>query len=99
MKNYFFALASTAICFSFAAGLTTTTNVCDATEPAWESLFNGKNLKGWKNPFDWGQTAVNTDQEIVLQGERKYFLVSDRRFKDFELEVELNVPAGGNSGI
>jgi alkaline phosphatase D len=99
MKNYLFTLVGTAICCCFLTGLTTTTSICDAAEPAWESLFNGKNLKGWENPFDWGQIAVSKDKEIVLRGERKYFLVSDRRFKDFELEVELHVPAGGNSGI
>jgi len=71
---------------------------CHCTEPDWESLFNGSNTKGWSNPFQWGEVTTE-DHEISLQGSRKYFLVSDRVFRDFELEVELNVPPGGNSGI
>ena len=95
MKKYLFTLVYALFCCSMVVEMTTTTSVCHATEPAWESLFNGKNLKGWENPFDWGQIEFNADKEIVLRGERKYFLVSDRRFKDFELEVEVFVPRGG----
>ncbi len=64
----------------------------------WMSLFNGKTLSGWHNPFDWGE-AASTDGEIVLTGDRKFFLVSDNVYRDFELEVDVFVPVGGNSGI
>lgn len=64
----------------------------------WIPLFDGRTLNGWIKPFDWGEAWVE-DGEIRLRGNRKFFLVYDKVFKDFELEVEVNVPRGGNSGI
>tara|TARA_B100000676_G_C18038129_1_gene823054 strand:- start:28 stop:324 length:297 start_codon:yes stop_codon:yes gene_type:complete len=69
-----------------------------AAEAKWISLFDDRSIEGWSNPFDWGAFAVE-EGEIVLRGDRKYFLVSDHVYRDFELEVELFVPPGGNSGI
>ena len=61
-------------------------------------LFNGTDTQGWSKPFDWGQVHVQ-DEQLVLSGSPKYFLVTERRFRDFELQLELNVPQGGNSGV
>jgi len=69
-----------------------------SAKPVWNSLFDGKTLEGWSNPFEWGEVSVEQN-EIVLRGDRKYFLVSDAVYKDFELETEVFVPEGGNSGI
>jgi len=62
------------------------------------SLFDGKTLKQWHNPFSWGKAIVK-DKEIVLTGTPKFFLVSKKTYRDFVLDVELNVPIGGNSGV
>lgn len=64
----------------------------------WLPLFDGKTLAGWHSPFDQGNASV-IDGEIVLTGDRKFFLVSDQTYKDFELKVDVFVPTGGNSGI
>ena len=69
-----------------------------SAKPVWTSLFDGKTLEGWSNPFEWGEVSVEQN-EIVLRGDRKYFLVSDAVYKDFELETEVFVPEGGNSCI
>ena len=62
-------------------------------------LFNGTDLTGWKNPFDFG-TATVVDQEIHLIGEKKFFLVTEKSYSDFELIVEINLPEGpANSGV
>ena len=31
----------------------------------WTTLFNGQNLEGWSNPYDWGKAWVQ-DGQIVL---------------------------------
>ena len=64
----------------------------------WRPLFDGKTLNGWTKPFDWGEAWVEGG-EIRLRGNRKFFLVYEEVFHDFELVVEVNVPVGGNSGI
>jgi|GEM_PF-3199225 len=74
----------------------------DLTKPAEEfvSLFNCKDLEGWKNPYAWG-TAEVVDGEIHLTADRKFFLVTERTYSDFVLEAEICLPATGaaNSGI
>ncbi|TWT66627.1 3-keto-disaccharide hydrolase [Allorhodopirellula solitaria] len=62
-------------------------------------LFDGKSLAGWKNPYEWGKTEV-VDGEIHLIGERKFFLVTDQIFHDYEFEGEVKLPEGkSNSGF
>ncbi len=72
------------------------------------ALFNGKDLTGWRltNPQQKnGWKAVGG--ELVNETPKKTFdpfahfgnLRTDREFTDFNLKIEFNVPAGGNSGI
>lgn len=67
----------------------------------WESLFNGKNLNGWKrlngkaeykveNNAIVGYTKVNTPNT---------FLVTKKNYGDFILELEFKVDDAMNSGI
>jgi hypothetical protein len=57
----------------------------------WRPLFNGIDLDGWSNPYDWG-TATVADGEIHLVGDRKFFLMTDESFDDFEFEGEVLMP-------
>ncbi len=67
--------------------------------PAWTSLFNGKNLDGWRNPYTWGETKIVGD-EIHLTASKKFFLVTEKTYADFVFEVEILLPAGkANSGV
>ena len=62
-------------------------------------LFNGKNLKGWKNPYDYG-TAKVANNEIRLTANKKFFLVTEKKYSNFVLFVEINLPEGkANSGV
>ena len=62
-------------------------------------LFNGKDLAGWKNPYKHGEAKVKF-KEIQLTADRKFFLVTEKQYSDFELIVELNLPEGqANSGV
>ncbi|MGB7325224.1 MAG: DUF1080 domain-containing protein [Rubripirellula sp.] len=62
-------------------------------------LFNGENLDGWRNPFDYGEAKV-VDGEINLLANKKFFLVTEKTFKDFHVVVEIKLPEGpANSGV
>lgn len=63
-----------------------------------ETLFDGKSLDGWRNPLNRGAAWVE-DGAIHLKGTPIFYLVHERIFGDFILDVEVNVPEGGNSGI
>jgi hypothetical protein len=73
----------------------------DTAQPAaeWQSLFDGSSLDGWHNPYDWGEAWVE-DGEIRLVGDRKFFLVTDETYGDFDFEAEVLMPEGvSNSGF
>lgn len=65
----------------------------------WTPLFNGKNLEGWKNPYEWGEAEV-VDGEIHLSASKKFFLVTEKTYDDFVLEGDVHLPEGkANSGF
>lgn len=66
----------------------------------WVDLFNGKDLAGWKNTYEWGDAKV-VDGVIELTGNKKFFLTTEKQFSDFVFEAQIMLPAKGkaNSGI
>lgn len=64
----------------------------------FETLFNGKDLTGWKEngkpPEHWSVR----DGELVYDGKGKD-LHSERQFGDFVLQLDWKVAKGGNSGV
>jgi hypothetical protein len=70
-----------------------------AAEGELKPLFNGQNLTGWHNPYEWGEAQV-VDGEIHLTADRKFFLVTDKTYADFIFEGEVLLPEGqANSGF
>ncbi|WP_084416877.1 family 78 glycoside hydrolase catalytic domain [Mariniblastus fucicola] len=62
-------------------------------------LFNGKDLSGWRNPYPFGEAKV-VDGEIHLMANKKFFLVTEKKYSDFRLSVEIKLPEGkANSGV
>lgn len=62
-------------------------------------LFNGTNLAGWRNPYPHGESKV-VDGEIHLLADKKFFLVTEKKYSDFRLSVEIHLPEGeANSGV
>ena len=67
----------------------------------WRSLFNGKDLSGWKvlngkATYEWKDgMLVGT----TVANEPNSFLVSEEVFGDFILELEFRIDDGTNSGI
>lgn len=62
----------------------------------WISLFNGKDLTGWK--ASEGVEWKVVDGEIVTPPKRSH-LFTDREFKNFEYKVDCLTKPGSNSGL
>lgn len=70
----------------------------------FKSLYNGKDLTGWKTAGNW---LPQPDRSLLIQpragekGWQRYdaYLWSEKKYKDFVLDVEYSYPPGGNSGI
>lgn len=65
-----------------------------------QSLFNGKNLDGWKihGTEKWYVEKGNLICESGPDKEYGY-LATDKQYKDFELTLEFKQEADGNSGV
>lgn len=68
-------------------------------EEGFVSLFDGKSLDQWENPYEWGEAKV-VDGEIHLTANKKFFLCTKKKYADFIFEVEIHLPEGkANSGV
>ncbi|PHS03023.1 MAG: hypothetical protein COA78_19485 [Blastopirellula sp.] len=67
----------------------------------WVSLFNGKDLSGWtqKNGIATYQADHGTILGKTAKGSPNSFLCSDKEYGNFELEFEVKVDEGLNSGV
>jgi hypothetical protein len=65
-----------------------------------KSLFNGKNLDGWKI-YGTEKWYVDNGNLVCESGpDKEYgYLGTDKDFKDFELTLEFKQEANGNSGV
>jgi hypothetical protein len=70
----------------------------------FKPLYNGKDLTGWKTTGNW---IPQEDGSLLIkprdgeQGWQRYdaYLWSEKKYKDFVLDVEYSYPPGGNSGV
>jgi hypothetical protein len=67
----------------------------------WRSLFNGKDLTGWKQLNGRALYEVKNGEitGTTVAGEPNSFLVTEKNYGDFILELELLVDTSMNSGI
>ncbi|MCE9554095.1 MAG: DUF1080 domain-containing protein, partial [Planctomycetes bacterium] len=77
--------------------------LAEDTAPAdgWVSLFNGKDLSGWKQ-LNGTATYKAEDGAIVgttTKGSPNSFLCSDKDYGDFELQFDVKVDRQLNSGV
>ena len=66
------------------------------TDP--QPLFNGRNLEGWEPIGTAASHWTVRDGELVNEAHGAN-LRTTRTFDDFQLHIEVNCPADGNSGI
>ncbi len=65
-----------------------------------KSIFNGKNLDGWKI-YGTEKWYVENGELICESGPDKAYgyLATEKQYKDFEVELEFFLLANGNSGV
>lgn len=78
--------------------------MCSLTSVAqekWITLFNGKNLTGWKQLNGKASYEVKNKEIIgtTVFGEPNSFLVTEKDYGDFILELDFRLDADMNSGI
>ncbi len=94
MKRNLFLLATISL-FSFSAAAESAGD----KESGFTPLFDGKTTTGWTNPYKWGECKV-VDGEIHLISNQKFFLVTEKKYRDFIFEGDVLLPAGqANSGF
>ena len=67
----------------------------------WKPLFDGKSLEGWAIKSGFATYRVE-DGAIVgktVEGSENTFLCTEQEFGDFELQFEVKVDKGLNSGV
>ena len=71
-----------------------------AKQPEKESLFNGKDLTGWKI-YGTEKWYVEKGKLVCESGPDKQYgyLATDKFYKDFDLSLEFLQEADGNSGV
>ena len=69
------------------------------TEPGFTSLFNGKNLDGWKLVGGVGPGYVVEGDKIVCPPDGGGNLFTEKEYANFVLRLEFKVSPGGNNGI
>jgi len=75
-----------------------------ADEDGFRQMFNGRDLTGWQTTGNW---IVEQDNTIALHprpgehGWQRYdaYLTTDRKYKDFVLDLEFKINKEGNSGV
>src|SRR4051812_13870255 len=96
MKNTFFRVLVFIGCcapsLSFAQG---------KAQAQWTDLFNGKDLKGWKQLNGKANYTVKNGEIIgtTVANEPNSFLATEKDYGDFILEVDFMVDSTMNSGI
>ena len=89
---------------SASAALAQNSLTAEEKKAGWKLLFDGKTMRGWKDPSKLSPPAnawTIEDGCLKAVGKPQYRedLVSVQTFADFELQFEWKMSVGGNSGL
>ena len=62
-------------------------------------LFNGKDMSGWLGQNSGKATGWSVEDGLMVNEDRADNIYTEKKFRDFKLEVEFNVAPKSNSGI
>lgn len=90
--------------FTLAILLLCSASAWSATESAWRSLFNGRDLTGWKIVGPQPRAATYIEEGALtghmVRGTREHtFFCTEESFGDFILEIDCFQTGGFNTGI
>lgn len=76
-------------------------SLANSQDSKWESLFNGKDLKGWKQLNGKAIYKVEKGEivGITVPDEPNTFLATEKVYGDFIFEVDFKVDIHMNSGV
>ncbi|MDA7881533.1 DUF1080 domain-containing protein [Akkermansiaceae bacterium] len=63
----------------------------------WVALFDGKTMKGWTNQGEVNWTV--SDGTLTADKGKSSLLTTDKKFENYELELEFKAAIGTNSGV
>ncbi|HYC70787.1 MAG TPA: DUF1080 domain-containing protein [Opitutaceae bacterium] len=73
------------------------------TAGPWQSLFNGKDLRGWKVVESGGKAPYTVEKKAIVgttvAGTPNSFLATEQTYGDFILEYEVKQEGATNSGV
>ena len=76
-------------------------SACSNDGPKWETLFNGKDLTGWKQVC--GEASFRVEDGCIVTeayvGKTNSFLAAEKEYGDFILEFDFKLDDGFNSGV
>lgn len=86
---------------TLCAGFLATVTLATPPKAAWVNLFNGKDLKGWKQLNGKANYEVKNGEIIgtTVANTPNSFLVTEKEYGDFIFEVELLADNSMNSGL
>ena len=89
------------ISFSLICILVSVYGLRAQTGQNWQSLFNGKDLKGWKQLNGNASYSVKNGviEGTTVYGEPNSFLATEKTYGDFIFELEFKMDNNMNSGI
>jgi hypothetical protein len=82
-----------------AVVLATAVGAAEGEKDGWISLFNGKDLSGWRLRHEGERSGWSVQDGMLVNTPPSSDLVSEQKFRDFELHYEYMIPAGSNSGV
>ena len=65
----------------------------------WVQLFNGKDLSGWRLRHESERNGWKAENGMLVNTPPSTDLVSDQKYRDFELHYEYMIPPRSNSGV
>ena len=68
----------------------------EASDAGFKTIFNGKNLDGWKGPV---QNYDVKDGTVVCQKGKGGTIYYEEELADFVARMEINIPERGNNGL
>ena len=93
MKKPVARVAATALVLAAYASTAT------AQEPPWVSLFNGRDLAGWK-PHGQERWVVDKGEILGEALTKEYgYLATLKTYRDFEMKAKFKAEGNGNSGV
>src|SRR5262249_11919511 len=83
----------------FVMGWLSPARSADDAPEGFDSIFNGKDLAGWKVHDGKMESWGAEDGLLFTSGGGGGWLLTEKEYGDFELRLEYKVPKAGNSGV